>query len=388
MTAFIQTVKRNIYGITALLLVASVALPALAASTVSAEQITERSIEMSTSSPSVIGVSYTLRFNPGQAGTVDAIVIDFCAESAVIGTACTKPTGMSPGTTLTTLTNNGSDINGDEDWAADIVTSGDAVYIYNDDGFTANTAHQVVATLSDFVNTSTVGTFYARILTYGSPAAADAYESEDVGSPIDTGGVALSTVEDIDVTAFVSESLTFCVAGEPIDPGCGGSPAPADLTLGEGDPGEQALSTSVISEAIAYFQLSTNAAGATAIKLRNGAASGGMNSGTNSIPPIDEATPQVLGAGTAGFGVRVPLSTAGDGGVPVLGTTEYGSNTADALNMTSDATSPYGAEIANTDTGGPVSNANVPLTIGAQASNLTAAGIYTAVLVLIATSTY
>ena len=388
MNTLMQTLKRHTYGIAAMLLLSAMVMPLVFTGSTAAAVLTSRSIEMSTSSPSASSVSYTLRFNPGQAGTVDAIVIDFCEESAVIGAACTTPTGMTVGTTLSVLTNNGSDIA--SGWTAEMVDSGDALYIHNDSGLTANTTHQVVATVGGFTNPSATGTFYARVFTYADAGDADDYESDDAPEYLDAGGVALSTVDDIDVTAVVTESLTFCVSGTAPDPGCANT-TPAALTLGEGDPGAEALETDTISEAIAYFQLSTNAAGVTSIKLRNGAASGGLNSGSNSIPPIDDTEPIELSSGVAGFGVRVPAASSGDDieSADVVGASAYASGSIGYLNMRgTEVTSPYGDEIANTDTGGPVSNANVPLTFGAQASNLTPPGVYTAAIVLIATSTY
>lgn len=395
MRTLVQTLKRNVYGLAAVILLLSMVLPVALARSVAAEQITERSIDMSTSSPGATAVEYTVTFTPGQTAEIQGIIVDFCLNSAVIGASCTDAS-MTVGTTVESFEyGSGPPTDDTSEWTGALATEPtDAVVLTRaDEGVEIEASEPVTIVLSGFTNPSATGTFYARILTYEVAADAEDYESGDPAAgdvPLDTGGVALSTVDDIDVTAVVSESLTFCVSGSPISAGCA-DPVPASLTLGEGTGDALALTTEDISEAIAYFQLSTNAAGRTAVKLRNGAASGGLNSGSNFIPPIDHATaPQTLATGNAGFGVRVPTTTAGDpGSVAVAGASPYASGSAGALNMrTPEATSPYGDEIANTGAGGPVSNANVPLTFGAQASNLTAAGIYTAAIVLIATSTY
>lgn len=387
-----QTLKQNIYGFAALLLLSSMFLPLLLSSSASAATITNRSIEMSNSVPSATGVSYTLRFEPGSsATTIRGIVIDFCSDSPLMSATCTNPTGMTNGSTLDFLSisgDGGSDVK--SGWTAAQVASGDAMYIHNATGVSMGSSNDVVIRVNGFVNPSTEGTFYARIFTYGSNTTANNYTSTSPGASLDYGAVAMFINQDIEVSARVRESLTFCVSGSAPGAGCTSLTTPS-LVLGQGSGTSTdglALDTATVSEAAAYFQLSTNSAISTAIKMRNGAASGGLNSGSNSIPAINQATPTALTTGVAGFGVRVPASSTGDvGSAAVTAATPYSSSTAGTLNMrTTEVTAPYGDVLAEAT--GPVSNVNVPVTFGAQASNLTAAGIYTAAITLVATSVY
>lgn len=378
-----QTVKQGGYYIATIVLLAAMVLPVVFASTVSAEELTDRSIEMSTSEPSATGVEYKINFQHVTSAEITSVVIDFCENSPLIGTACDQPTDFSVASAAFEA-GDSSNI-GIGTWTPTALNSDRTLLLTTTDPEDWG-GIPVVLAVSGIINPSTEGTFYARILTYETEQVA--HNAEDVGdggTPTDSGAVALSTAQVIDVTARVNESITFCVSGTAPGPSCGTVTTPS-LTLG--DP-EQGLQTNAVSEAAAFFQLSTNAAGSTVVKLRNGAASGGLNSGTNSIAPIDHATvAQLLDTGDVGFGVRLPATTvATGGGSSITGASPYASSTTNTFNMRADeVSSTYGDQIASA--AGPTSNATVTLTFGAQAGNLTPAGIYTAAIVLIATSTY
>lgn len=380
MNTLVQTIQKYIYGLAAAVMLAVMFAPLLFATTVSAEELIERSIDMSTSEPSAADVEYTISFTGISETVVESVIVDFCT-TPIIGTTCTLPAGFSALTpSFVSATAGGT-------WVPSSINSNRTLQLLPGTPVALNSEFSIrIGSIA--TNPSTEGTFYARVLTYAA-STGGVHVATSVGTPLDQGTIALSTAEEIDVTARVNESMTFCVSAT--DPGAGcASPTSPDLTLGEGAEGAQALDNDVVSEAVAYFQISTNSAITTAIKLRNGALSGGLNSGaSNAIEAVNDSEPVTIGSGDALFGVRVPISTLGDtvGGAAVIGDSAYATDDLDKYNMvTSAVTAAYGDVIASVE--GPTSNALVPLTFGAKANNITAAGVYTAAIVLIATGTY
>jgi hypothetical protein len=143
----------------------------------------------------------------------------------------------------------------------------------------------------------------------------------------------------------------------------------------------------------AWTQLSTNAQGGAAIRMRNTATSGGLNAGTNSIPAVNAGNgvaPSAIGVGVAAFGLYVADGTGGTGTID--GDDNYNDGTSTHYGM--DTTSANGANVLGTygdiiaAATAPVNNVANELTFAAQASNTTPAGIYTANIILIATGTF
>jgi len=80
----------------------------------------------------------------------------------------------------------------------------------NDD-YTGGTTLELV--LTGVTNPSDTGTFYARISTYADNTDLATWTDDDtLGTDQDEGAVALSTSSEIGVTAYVLESMTFCVS--------------------------------------------------------------------------------------------------------------------------------------------------------------------------------
>lgn len=381
MSTVVQTIKRNAYAVAAVVLTAAITIPSIFAAHAGAAVLASRSIVMSTSSVGASGVDYDLTFTTS--ASMQSFVIDFCTDSPLLQDTCTRPTGL----VTTTVTS------GTAGWTASSSTNGE-VQLTNSGSQSAGVQNLEIGTITN--PTSTAGTFYARITTYTNATWGDYVDYSDVGTYVDYGGVALSTTEDIEVSAAVLETLTFCVQNAAVTPTAdcanAGSNLP-NLTLGSGTP--PALDSSSVDTESAYFQLSTNAAGTTTVRMVNGAASGGLNSGSNSIPPVDNAgTPAAIVAGTPDFGMRVgtPANAVGGSGAGnVAGTTEYASAT--NYNMLLDATdagngvdSAYGSSIATAS--GAIDSVNVPLTFAATISPTTPAGLYTATISLIASSSY
>lgn len=362
------------YIVAAAALLLAVVMPAI----VAAEQVTDRSIQLSNSSADMDGVSYEVKFTA--VGAAQAFVIEFCDNSPLIGQACDAPVGMNAS-------------------AAATATSGYAVV---GGSTTANkitatktiTADEDLSVIFTGINNPTnAGPLYARIVTYSDASAANTYTSTnlDPGSTdtvVDQGSVALSITDTVGVSGAVLETMTFCVAGAAISADCGDAASnPPVLALGEGNP--KALSTSAVSSGNIYAQISTNAAKGAVVRLKSDATGcGGLlltgGTGCHIAPQNDEGQVADFAANNALFG----LKAAGAGNFVAAG--DY-NNTRYFINYVSgDATgvtSVYGDPVLNTS-GGPINNANATLTFGAGITNTTPAGLYATDLSLIATGTF
>ena len=244
----------------------------------SAGQVGSRSITLGSSLPSTSGgtnVTYTVSFKPTASTTVGGIVVDFCADSPLIGsTTCTYPTAFTMGATPSVTITSGIGTGGT--WVTTNSLQGGAAAGQTQTLLFTNTTAQsvtsgtpVVFTINNVTNPSTLGGFYARILTFDTSAhttaqytASGTTRASSFANMLDYGGIALSIVNVLTLNAKVFETLSFCVyAGAS----CGSTPPV--LTLGA--PGTGALDTSNTyatqdtpgSSNGAYFDLATNAAG-------------------------------------------------------------------------------------------------------------------------------
>jgi hypothetical protein len=145
-----------------------------------------------------------------------------------------------------------------------------------------------------------------------------------------------------------------------------------------------------LSEGTIYSQISTNASGGAVVNLKSNATGCGglIRAGAPSecdISPI--TTAGAISSGAAQFGLKLANITNGSGTInPVANynTTTYFMNYVDG---NTGVTSTYGDPIYNTDDK-PVSDGSVDLTFGANVSNDTPAGTYSATLSLIATGKF
>lgn len=408
----LQLLRRGSAGLAALALAVGASVPALlSGGTVSADQLVNRSMQLSDSGASGgtitsgvgsgTAVSYKLTFTTLAAS--QSIVVDFCDNTPLIGDAtCTAPGGFT--TSGATLTANGT-------WS---LTTPSATQWR-----LTNTSSQAAGTLEFEVNGVTNPStqnhsYYARVTTY-SDATYGTYA--DAGSPgnfVDYGGIALSTVTPITVTARVMETLSLCTsAGVLTNAGDCASATTPSVILGHTT--NNVLTADAIDTRDVYSQISTNAANGYALYLRGSnltctsaspstAVGGGLSKDggtTCGIPAINNgsATPMTLQmgqtTGNAAFGARVSNGTAATGGV--------GSNTAvtrwnpaagqylmDTVTSDDNVVSTYGSKIAFTDTADPkqANGVNNTLTFAATAAAVTPAGIYSENFSLIGVGTF
>jgi hypothetical protein len=398
MSSFGLSIRRAGSIAAAVALMFATAIPALA----SAAQITERSIELSSSAATATGVSYNIEFDVGAAGAAGAVVVDFCSNSPLLGAECTAPGGFS----LTSATVGGATFTKDAASTANklVVT-----------GTIANST-TVTVPVANVTNPSAAGALYARILTFANGTDAAAYDSEDPDNGganpyIDDGAVAVSITNKIGVSAAVLETMTFCVSGQtnattatnPIGAGCTGTTAPT-LTLGEDIGDVKALSSTAISTGDIYTQISTNASAGAVVNLKSSVPCGGLKRANASGCDITaQGTSGTFTFGQPKFGVLVTADTDKDTALSATGEFKIASGSSyDPTNyrlnyVSGDAsgiTSVYGDPILDTldagngDAPTQPSNKNMKLTFGASIANNTPAGLYAGDFSLIATGKF
>jgi hypothetical protein len=394
-------------AVAALLLLAT-AIPLFSRERVSAALLANRSIQMSSSAngSGAAGqkVIYKVGFTVSNAATaIGGIVIDFCSNSPIAGDSCTATTGSSNFATLSI--NNQNNISG---LTVDTTNStANKVILTKTAG--APTAAAISFELGDGINngftnpTNSNTVFYARIYTYTTSAAAQGHNTGTPTGYTDNGGIALSTAEQITITAKVQERLTFCVytggytANDYTNPtltaenNCTSKSGSA-VTLGDNN---GVLTTNgAFVDKTARYSVSSNAVGSVAIRLKGTT----LKSGSFDIAAIG-ATAASSTAGSEQFGfctwqivgatltISTPYDnascnsttqTAGTGSTGGEGTAQF------AFDETNTNTT-YGQTIASA-TAGDFSTGELAF-IG-NIANTTEAGIYTTTLTFIATGTY
>lgn len=352
-------------------LVLATAIPGLA----SAATITQRTIELSSSVKDATDVSYKVTFTAKSDGT-NAVVLDFC-DSPVINAACTPPADFD----ATDVSATGGTATAVDANTVKVVLSAEA-----------DIDDVVEVTLAEITNPSATGPFYARVVTYASDTNANGYTSAaGQGTFLDTGSVAMSITEGFGVTGTVRESLLFCVSGaDTITSGCAGGITTPNLALGSGG----VLNTTT-SEGTIYSQISTNAVSGAVVSLKSDAADCGglVRAGASSkalgcgITPLGTAA-ATIADNSAKFGLKLAGLGAATG-------TVQGTNGYDATNFYlryaagngTGVTSTYGDKIFDTNNA-PVNDGTADLKFGANISNVTPAGTYSAAFSLIATGKF
>lgn len=345
----------------------------------SAAQITTRSIQMSNDTASAPSVSYNFTFTPATTAA-QSLVIDFCMDSPIIGTSCSTTNDLiASSATFTAGT-------GTSNWT---IGSAGATTVELNKGTGSNLGTSPISfTLNNITNPTTTGSFYARVYTYCDTAygasCGGAYSSPtSLGTYMDYGGFALSTANNVSITAIVMETLTFCVSAAAPTGGCSGTTTPT-FTLGHGTP--LALDSTAVDTATGYTQISTDAGSGVvaALKVLSSTACAGLSrdNGTTCGIPAQGAFGAIT-AGTAAFGLNVANGTGGTGTVTANG--NYGTTTG-SYGMGASTLSTYGDPIESSTSA--CANVNSALTYGATAATTTTAGVYTTTEAIIATGTF
>jgi len=227
-------------------------------------------------------------------------------------TACTGPTGAD--LTPVTLTNTSGEL-GFSGWSISSVVSNHEILITKSAGAATTIGGTSALDLGNFVNPTSIGTFFFRISTYTTTAAAPA-------DSVSYGAIASSTNRSLTVTSGVAESLVFRVANtisvcdgisetHAADPNDGAS----DLVTLSPNP----ITTSGASTGTAQFCVVTNAPNGYAVTYADWGthsydAHAGFWNGSHEFNPggISAFT---NAPGTEQFGFKVGVAGAGSGTV-------------------------------------------------------------------------
>ncbi len=371
-----DTVRRSLYILAAFSL-SLVGVFSEALGHASANQITTRSITMSNSSITGTNVEYKAGFVVTTTGNIGGVVIDFCSNDPIIGDTCTAPTGFNTNKATTTVS--GQTGAGLGTLAVDTTNSTANKLILTTTAASVSATTAVTISIGDgttngFTNpTSAAGSFYARIYTYATTAAAQGHNTNSPSGYVDYGGIALSTAAVINITAKVQETLSFCVYKTT----CGDDPS---FTIGHTVGTATVIDSSVIDTSDTNFSIATNANGGAAIRMKGDT----LKSGANDIDAAGVSNTFV--AGTENFGVRVSAT-----GTNITATSPY-NGAAGVYSLvvtgggTNDITSTFGGQVAALSA--PVNSSVSTIRFAATASNTTPAGTYTAAEQLIATGTF
>jgi hypothetical protein len=162
-----------------------------------AAQLSDRSVAISTATPSVNVTNY-IQATIGSIDPVGSIEFEYCSNSPIVNAPCTAPAGLS----LTSAVL--SSQTGNTGFSIDTTDSNSNTLILTR---TAVPALAVASSykFSNIVNPSTPNqTTFIRISTYGSTDA--------VGVFIDQGAVAFSTTSNLSVGAYIPPFLAVCAA--------------------------------------------------------------------------------------------------------------------------------------------------------------------------------
>jgi hypothetical protein len=142
-----------------------------------------------------------LSWNSTSVSTIKAIRIQVCTDG-LKNVACTGPTGAD--LTPVTLTNTSGEL-GFSGWSITSVISAHEILITNTTGAATTIGGTSALDLGNFVNPTSIGTFFFRISTYTTTAAAPA-------DSVSYGAIASSTNRSVTVTSEVNDALIFRVA--------------------------------------------------------------------------------------------------------------------------------------------------------------------------------
>lgn len=385
--------KRLSFVATAATLTAATVLPSLFGATVHAfptgGQVTSRSIKISSSKQSDTAVTYDVKFTSASAYTVKGIIVDFCAGSPIVGdSTCVKPAGFDLGATPTVALVSG--ISGGT-WVSGATglnnASGYRTLKITDATGNAQVAGTTVVefTISNVTNPSSLGTFYARIITYNANATGDittyAPGTEGSTQAIDYGGIALSTANQLTITAKVQESLVFCVYTSGAN--CAGASG-TSVPLGDANGVLSSYSTNYTNTA--KFDVASNASSGVVVNLKgeNLCRVASPCTNTDNANIIDRSgdtcTADVATTSVEQFGARVSVFGSG------VTSANYTCGAASHRFNRTNTTSTYGDVLAST--AGPTDEVVSTVEFMAKAATTTQAGIYTTKITLTATGTY
>lgn len=345
----------NFYLIAAVLftlvLCLTVLLPAKATA---AGQLTSRKLTLGSSAGNT-ATTWAFTFTQTETTALNGITFQVCATASG---ACSAPgSWTNSGSSFTSLTYNGSAQTG---WAIDNA----AGYLRVKNNASAQAVSgPVVVNFSNVTNPNTTnGTFYVRVLTFSG---------DDYTSQVDNGVVAASTSQQLNLSATVDETLTFCTATSGISTSsCSGATGSA-VSFGT-------LSASSTNSSISQFGVGTNAVSGYAVTV-NGTT---LTAPGGTISALGSQTASATGSEQFGLNLR-------DNATPNVGLDPDGSGTATPT-ATYNTADQYrfvtGETVASKSGSDQFRRFHASYIVNIDTA--TEAGTYTSVLTYIATATF
>lgn len=411
-----KRINRINYGLMALVVAAGLIFSTFITSRAfAAGQLLKRSIKMSSANASATSQTYQVSFQVPSSVTVKGIIVDICdsASTPIIGLGCSAPSGFTWGTTtgFSAMLNASAvdpvpsgGTNDTANWTVSAVNSGRTLQMINATGsaMTAGATSWFTVTVPTVTNTSTVGTFYGRILTYADndddgDGCSNADDNPGCYAPttertyIDAGGIALSTVNLLTVTAKVQEQLTFCIYTS--SPGSNYCATGTGNSINVPTSATTPLSTTAVqTDASAKFAISTNALNGAIVRMKGFDPTNTANtratimSGSNSIAAFGTTCTADSTTNTVEqFGMRLSAVGAGlTGAVPY--NCSAGNHGWDTATANDNLTATYGDTVASL--AAPTGEVQSTMEFAAKSALTTPAGIYTIGLSFIATGSY
>jgi len=369
-------------------LVAAALLPAvIITSRADALQVEQRSIEISTSEAGATA-DYDISFDVPDTGTenIGSFRIEFCDSDPLPGETCTFTAVGDDIPDASSASISGTPTFDGETISLDGVTNEVVdIDLSNTTDPASDTTFAVTLTGVLNPDNSTDGdnnnTFYARVYVYS-----DTTQSTEIHN----GGIALSTAEQITVTARVQERLEFCVGDTDADTADNCSDVSGnDVDLGVLTPAaaNYASVNPSTDTQIGHARLSTNAFnGATiqyyATEMKVGAA---VCSGT-------AFTDQCLNEKSTAAATITASATAEEWGMAVTSLVDDGTVAGDELTVAANYDNQYhivtAASTLLASSTSIVDNEQLELDFGATAHTTTPTGIYSSTLTFVATGTF
>lgn len=372
----------SIFGVALLLFAALVA--AIPGHAHAYAQVTGRSIKMSSTTPSATNVAYQVGFTTVTNNqTVGSVVVEFCSNSPILGDSCSAGAGfLDVNKTTLTVNNVSGALTGFTVDTTDSTTN--RVVLVPTGAPVANVVNGPISfTLGDgttngITNPSTAATFYARVMTFTNTTGADG--GDENNNATDAGGIAISTANQLHVTAKVQESLLFCVYTGDVSLGATCADGGTDVSLG--DQNGVLASTTTTYLANANFDVSSNAVSGVSVAMQCNTLKSGANFTIDPAGGACLADP--TSSSTEMFGLRMLTLGAG-----VTATAPYNclaNNHAFDANTSTGISSTFGQEIAKTS--GATDIVTSTIEFAGKSANTSEAGVYTTTLNLIATAKY
>lgn len=422
MKQILSALKRTKYGAVAALFLLTAVAVALPAQEVKAVALLERSLELSSSVPSIPGtpttaggvaapfgsaangnqVTHTYTFQVGTTSVIQAIQIQYCdgpfgylsfapdstgacgsvdgfsadaAPSAVV-TIAGSLVGLGSPTDTETYTVDGTPTTANNVFVTNVATpisatAGDFIRVT----FTATNTNFFVNPDATYVDFGAANkTFFGHIETYDDPA------ERNTSTLLDEGTVASSTANAVNINTRVQETLKFSVGTEadPAAPGAACDPLTGTAALLLGD-ANNALSATTAYNVTSYFRLSTNASSGVEVLY----AGRTLTSTAGDTITAVGGTAAASATGTEQFGLTVDTANADNSMTQLTSDADFTNPANYAFDATSD-TAPLPIATATgfvaCDTGAVKYVANI--------ANDTEAGLYSTKVAYIAVPSY